>query len=273
MGDCDLLWTTDKSELTELTKYDRIAIYLFRYLTRGHSASSLPDSIDFELEDVRLAMRTAVRDGVIDKEVKNIADIKYTYDARRHFPAEIEQAGSFTWLQNGKGKYVFQRTRRRNLIVFPDCLDEPPLLEPVADQTPPFISELLGDDEQAVFTRVRNAGLFNIVLGFQVWPIQGHHRTTVNYGQIEIDEVQAGLDGINGTLVPISGKGGQDMLSWSQALNLNVYGKEKAPKPDLAVRSLGLWRDLENTIWIIEFTPETDIDKIEIANVRRFEFC
>ena len=267
-----LFWTTERSELVKLPKYDRIAIYLFRYLAREYSASSLPDSINFELEDVHEAMRSAVRDGIIDKEVKNVADIKYTYDARRDFPAEIEQAGSYSWLQNGKGKYIFQRTRRRNLITFPDCLDKPPLLEPVVDQTPSFISDLLGDDEQAVFTRVRNSGLINVVLGFQAWPIQGHHRTTVSYGQIEIDEVQAGLDGVEGTLVPISGKGGRDKLSWSQALNLNVYGKEKAPRPGLAVRSLGLWRDFENTIWIVEFSSETEIDQIEIANVRRFEF-
>jgi len=267
-----MFWTTDYAELTTLTIYDRIAIYLFRHLTRGYTEQTLPEHIGFELEDVRDAMRAAVQDGVIEREVKNVADIKYTYDARRDFPAEINQAGPMVWLQDGKGRYVFKRTHRPNLIDFPDCLYEEPTLELVIDQTPPFISDLLGEDEQAVFTRVRNAGLINVVLGFQAWPIQGHHRTTVSYGQIEIDEVQAGLDGIQGTLVPISGKGGQDKLSWSQALNLNVYGQEKAPRPGLAVRSLGLWRDSENTIWIVEFSPETNIDEIEIANVRRFEF-
>ena len=70
----------------------------------------------------------------------------------------------------------------------------------------------------------------------------------------------------------ISGKGGQDRLSWSQALNLNTYGLEKAPISGLAVRSLGLWRDASDAIWIVEFTPHTDIDDIEIAKARRFKF-
>jgi hypothetical protein len=94
---------------------------------------------------------------------------------------------------------------------------------------------LLGNDEQATFTRVRNCGLLNDALGFQIWPIQGHHRTTVSYGQIEVDEVQAGLNKNVPTIVPISGKGGADMLSWSQALNLNTYGAEKAPIAGMAV--------------------------------------
>ena len=80
------------------------------------------------------------------------------------------------------------------------------------------------------------------------------------------------MDHEQGTLVPISGKGGQDKLSWSQALNLNTYAAEKPPMLGLKVRSLGLWRDDLNTIWIIEFSPQTDIDQIEIVNVRRFKF-
>jgi hypothetical protein len=258
-------------ELMELPKYDRIAIYLFRGLTKGYTAKSVPQELVFGQDDVRVAMRRAVSDGVIDREVANVPDIKYTYDARRELPEEIEQAGPVTWLQTGKGKYKLRKTRRRNIINF-DGLGIEPKLESVHDQTTPFISSLLGQDEQAVFTRVRNAGLISSVLGFQVWPIQGHCRTTVSYGQIEIDEVHAGLEGETGTIVPISGKGGQDKLSWSQALNLNTYGSEKAPRPGLAVKSLGLWRDDLNSVWIVEFTPHTDIDDIEITKVRRFKF-
>jgi len=76
--------------LRELPKYDRIAIYLFRKLTHGMTLDSLPDEIFFDLDDVRAAMRAAVKDGIIDNEVKNAADIKYTYDARRNLPAEME---------------------------------------------------------------------------------------------------------------------------------------------------------------------------------------
>lgn len=267
------LFQIPRAQVLALPKYDRIAIYLFRKLT-AHVVSSdaLPREFEFDQEDVRIAMRQAVADGVIDAEVANVPDIKYTYDARRELPPEIEQCGPMTWLQRGKGRYKLRRTRRKNIIDFPSALSSVPPIEAMLDQTPPFIAALLGNDEQAVFTRVRNAGLINTVLGFQAWPIQGHHRTTVSYGQIEIDEVQAGLDHDLGTLVPISGKGGQDKLSWSQALNLNTYAAEKPPIPGLRVRSIGLWRDDFNIIWIVEFSPHLDIDQIEIVKVRRFKF-
>ncbi|WP_445680069.1 hypothetical protein [Radicibacter daui] len=266
-----MLTRMTNEELLTIPKYDRIAVYLFRHLTNGYSAETMPREVGFDQETVRQAMRQAVADGVIDREVANVPDIKYTYDARRNLPIEMEQAGPVTWLQNGKGKYVLRRTRRKNVIDL-GTLGLEPALEPVVDQTPKFISALLGQDEQAVFTRVRNAHLISTFLGFQAMAIQGHHRTTVSYGQIEIDEVQAGIAGSRETIVPISGKGGQDHLSWSQALNLNTYGVQKAPIPGLAVRSLGLWRDELNTVWIVEFSPHVDIDEIEIVKVRRFTF-
>lgn len=266
-----MLMQMPREQLLGLSKYDRIVVYLFRELTEGMTPYSMPAEIEFSQEHVRIAMRRALADGVIDSEVANVPDIKYTYDARRELPAEVEQCGPVTWLQRGKGVYKLRRTRRKNLIDFTQLSE--PLLEIAIDQTTPFISALLGNDEQAVFTRVRNIDLLSTVLGFKVWPIQGHHRTSVSYGQIEIDEVQAGIDrdGVH-TIVPISGKGGQDKLSWSQALNLNTYALEKPPMPGLKVRSIGLWRDHLNTVWIVEFSPHTDIDQIEIVNVRRFKF-
>ncbi len=260
-----------REQLLGLSKYDRIVVYLFRELTVGMTPHSMPLEIEFSQEHVRVAMRRAIADGVIDTEVANVPDIKYTYDARREFPAEVEQCGPITWLQRGKGMYRMRRTRRKNLIDFAQLPE--PVLEIAIDQTTPFISALLGNDEQALFTRVRNIDLLSTVLGFKAWPIQGHHRTSVSYGQIEIDEVQAGIDRDGAhTIVPISGKGGQDKLSWSQALNLNTYALEKPPMPGLKVRSIGLWRDNLNTVWIVEFSPHTDIDQIEIVNVRRFKF-
>jgi len=261
-----------RSELLSLSKYDRIVVLLFRKLARGYTPSNLPDELHFDLDDVRKVMSKAVADNLIDEVVKNVADIKYTYDARRDLPEECEQCGHRTWLQNGKGVYIFRRTRRKNIIRLPHDLPfKTPKLETEFDQTPPFVASLLGNDEQAVFTRVRNSGLISKFLGFIAWPIQGHHRTTVSYGQIEVDEVQAGMDGNRRCVVPISGKGGQDNMSWSQALNLNTYGTEKPLVDGLEIRSLGLWMDSNDHIWMVEFTPHLDIDKIKFANVRRFQ--
>ena len=261
-----------RSQLLSLSKYDRIVVLLFRKLSRGYTSSTLPDELHFDLDDVRRVMADASSKDVIDEAVKNVADIKYTYDARRDLPEECEQCGHRTWLQNGKGVYILRRTKRKNIIRLPEDLPfKEPKLETEFDQTPPFVASLLGNDEQAVFTRVRNSGLISKFLGFIAWPIQGHHRTTVSYGQIEVDEVHAGMDGKRRCIVPISGKGGQDKLSWSQALNLNTYGKEKPLVSGLEIRSIGLWMDQNEHIWMVEFTPQLDIDKIKFANVRRFQ--
>jgi len=263
--------TTDQ-QLKTLSKYDRIMVYLFRKITRDCTLAKFPEAISFTLSDVRTAMEDAVKDGVLAKPIKNIADIKYTYDARRELPQELMQAGPLTWLATSKGKYQLKKTRRKNLIDLPLAASRAPKLEIVLDQTPASISPLLGNDEQAAFTRVRNAGLISSMLGFHAWHIQGHHRTTVNYGQIEIDEVHAGIGPDNElTVVPISGKGGEDKLSWSQALNLNTYGAEKFRRHGVKVKSVGLWRDAQDSIWIIEFSPDLNIDDIEIVKARRFQ--
>lgn len=263
-------------------KYDWVVVYLFRALTAGYTAGTLPDVIPFTLDDVRDAVASAVKAGVIPKTIKNVADIKYVYDARRDFPRELMQAFPVTWLATGKGRYVFRRTKRKNLIDLNTVVQPAPPIEYVIDQAPSFTSSLMGTDEQAVFARVRYAGIINQMLGFQATTVQGHHRTSVGYGQVEVDEVQAGLQGQTGVIVPISGKGGQDNISWSQVLNLNTYGQQclarygviKPPMLGTAVRSLCLWLDKDtNEIWIVEFTDaHHDIDAIDIVQVRRFKF-
>ncbi|WP_370160456.1 hypothetical protein [Limimaricola soesokkakensis] len=256
----------------DMKKYDWIVTYLFRMLSAGYSIANLPEEMPFTSKDIKVAMEKAKSDGYIDKSVANISDIKYTYDARKNFPAEVEQAGPITWLQsNGKGNYVLRRTRRPNIIHLPTGLSESPEIECIEDSTPAFILKLLGQDEQAMFTRVRNANLIGKVLGLETaQPLQSHHRTTLNYGQIEVDEIQA-AETRDGELViaPISGKVGRDKLSWSQARNLNTYASEKAPTAE-HVKSIGLWRDAEDTIWTAQFSSQTEIDEIEIEKVRRF---
>jgi len=104
-----MLTQMTNEELLTIPKYDRIAVYLFRRLTKGYSAETFPKQIPFDQETVRRSMRKAVADDFIGREVANVQDIKYTYDARRNLPAEMEQAGPMNWLQNGKGKYVLRR--------------------------------------------------------------------------------------------------------------------------------------------------------------------
>ena len=202
-----------QEEQDNYSDYDWVIVTLFRKLTADYSETSLPPRIDFSLDDVRAAMSDAIAAERISGTIKNISDIKYAYDARRDFPAEMTQAFPITWLSSSKGKYYFRRTKRKNIIDLGSVCKTPPPLEHIIDQTPTFNSRLMGTDEQAVFSRVRYAGVFNQILGFQSNPVQGHHRTSVAYGQVEVDEVQAGLESQTGVIVPISGKGGQDKLS------------------------------------------------------------
>lgn len=263
--------------------YDWVVILLFRHLTANYTIATMPATIEFSLDDVRDAADKALKGKLLKKgKIKNISDIKYTYDARRDFPLEMMQAFPITWLSSKKGHYYFRRTKRKNVIDLNSVCNPPPPIEHIVDQTPTFNSKLMGSDEQAVFARVRYAGIFNQILGFQANPVQGHHRTSVWYGQVEVDEVQAGLEGQLGVIVPISGKGGQDKLSWSQVLNLNTYGAAcqsrygvvQPPLTGTKVRSLCLWMDKATSeIWIVEFSAQhNDIDLIDIVQVRRFKF-
>jgi hypothetical protein len=259
-------------KLAKTVLYDSIVVALFEKLTRAVPKGAIPDELPFDLDDVRQAMDEGIAAGAVVRRVKNIADIKYTYDARKPFPASVSATGDWVWIGNGKGKYKFVRVPKKNLINLPQDIAPVPPVDRIHDQTPPFISALLGKDEQATFTRIRCSNLLNTYLGFPVWQIQGHHRTTVSYGQIEVDEVYAGIHENEYYLVPISGKGGQDKLSFTQALNLNVFGVEKAPKPGMKVRPLGIWRSPDETLYFVEFSTATDVRQLSIVHVKRYQF-
>lgn len=264
------------------TDYDWVVVHLFRRLTASFTLTTVPEVLAFDLDDVRDAVASARNAGVLRrKKIKNMADIKYAYDARRDFPPELMQPYPRTWLSVSKGKYILRRTKRKNIIDLQSLKVPPPPIEFVIDQAPSFTSSLMGTDEQAVLARVRYAGLLNQILGFQATTVQGHHRTSVAYGQVEVDEVLAGLHGTTGIIVPISGKGGQDKISWSQSLNLNTYGSSclarygtlKHPMTGVDVRSLCLWLDkTTNEVWVVEFTNDLEIDHIDVVDVRRYKF-
>lgn len=262
------------NELEDAPIYDRIVATLFAVMQAGYGNAPMPDEVAFELDDVRDVMTTLKERGHIAKVVKNVADVKYTFDARRDHPASILRSGHWVWLQNGKGKYLFKRTHRPNLIDLDQEFPKETEIHHVPDGLPEAISALLGTDEQAVLARVRNGGLIErfLDLSGRAHALQGHHRTTVRYGQIEIDEVY-GYEPRRGEvgIVPISAKGGQDKLSWSQALNLNVYGAEKYRHRKAQIRSLGILHDA-TSLWIAEFSNETSIDDIRLLRAKRYSF-
>lgn len=212
---------------------------------------------------------------VLSKGIKNIPDIKYTYDARRDFPASIAKHGYWAIIGQGKGRYAFVKLAQNNLIRVPKDLPKPPKLIKVKDRTPPIVARVLGTDEQAALTRIRYNDLLAQFTGLAaVHHVQPHERTTVVAGQIEVDEICVGEDKHGkGYVIPISGKGGgKDNLSYSQALNLNLYAAEKARYNGLTSRPLGVTRGPDGSVYVVEFSTDRDIANIRIVRSGRYIF-
>jgi len=195
--------------------------------------------------------------------LKNIADIKYLYDARRHLPPEITKLGNFVIIGQRKGCYLFTDINHQNLIE-----PLPTKKTTFVDQTPELVAEVLGEDEQSTFSIVHYNNIISKFLGFEVLLAQNHKRTTVSCGQVEIDAVYVGKkEGVK-HIIPISGKGEDDYLSYTQAYSLNLYGKEKFPLHKcipLGIKAEG------SSIICVEFSPDTEVDKIVIKDMLKFE--
>jgi hypothetical protein len=200
------------------------------------------------------------------KDIKNIPDIKYTYDARKDFPAPIASTGYWAITGRGKAKYCFERIRKNNLIRVPqDTAPLSPKIIHLTDKTPHAVAAVLGADEQATMTRVRYNDILSQFLGFPAYHVQGHERTSLSCGQVEIDEVYVGSSGSTHYVVPISAKGGgKDCLSYTQALNLYLYAAEKSRYHGHTARPLGVLRDTSGVIHVIEFSTSKEIDKISM---------
>lgn len=247
-------------------EYDQVMEELFRELRRRDRAGGV---LDFTKRDLEGAIRS------LGLSILNVPDIKYTYDARRPFPAAITESGDWGIIGRGKGLYSFVQLPQPNLIRVPDGLpgrrSAPSRL---TDETPPLVRRVLGNDEQATLTRVFYSGVIRDFAGLaEAWRVQGHERTTVSAGQIEVDEVYVGKDRSDSPCVlPISAKGGNDCLSYTQALNLNLYAAEKRNRSDnerryqgFKIRPLGLCRALDGTIYVVEFSRSDDVREIRIV--------
>lgn len=249
--------------------YDAVIGEVFMRL---YQKSPGKEAYDFDKDFLESAVRDLLKSRRIAKGVKNIPDIKYTYDAREEFPEGITGCGCWAIVGRGKSKYRFVKLDRCNLIRIPDDLPVNPEPQRMKDKIPSLVARVLGDDEQAILARVEHDGLVEDFTGLAAMRVQGHERTTVSAGQIEVDEVYVGQDYAKTVVVlPISAKGGgKDRLSYTQALNLNLYASEKEKYHGLKVRPLGITRGNDGSIYIVEFTASTDIRSIKIERVRRY---
>jgi len=207
-----------------------------------------------------------VEEVVIEKghSVKNIPDIKYTYDARKSFPQSILDEGHFAIIGAGKGDYNFVELSKPNLISTQDLGISK--IYTVSDKTPQVVKEIVGNDEQAMLAAIQHNEILNLLFSQKVFHVQNHLRTTISLGQIEIDSV---FITENRKIIPISAKGKNDYLSYTQILNLNRFCSEKYPSYQFC--SFGAFAS-DSTIYLVEFSTSQSIDSIEIIKTVQIKF-
>lgn len=237
-----------------LTIYDEIIIEAYKLATRN---PTIFGDFCFGKSD----LENIVREGRY--QVRNIPDIKYTYDARRDFPEYIRDRGNYAILGLGKGKYCFTELPQPNLI----RIEESPCEISFNDETPSLVQDVLGKDEQATFSIIHYNDLITKLLGIESYLVQNHERTSLSIGQVEIDSIYVGQKDDTKYIIPISGKGGKDRLSYTQAVVLNIFAKEKYP--DYQCIPLGVKAGTDK-IDIIQFNDNTNIAEISIEKSSRF---
>lgn len=253
-----------------IADYDIVIEHLFSKLTTTHGAQSV---YRFTKDDLVHAMEELKSLGRV-RHIKNIPDIKYTYDARRDFPPGMAKYGFWGIVGEGKAKYRLEKISVNNLIRYPQDLSAF-IGAPVSlvDKTPKQVAAVLGADEQATMTRLRYNDVISHFLGLSTYQVQGHERTSVSCGQIEVDEVYVGEDGNKKFVIPISAKGGdKDCLSYTQALNLSIYASEKQRFAGYEPVPLGVLRTVFGEVVIVQFTHASKLAGISISRVGLYQF-
>lgn len=154
--------------------------------------------------------------------IKNIADIRYTFDSREQLPFSSD----YGILQIGKGKYAFVPVDQ-NLVEMPQ-IDAAIAAQ---DKTPEFAKKYLSNDEQSAMTRLMSSGCFSMLPGLKnVQRLQDHWRTTCSFGQVEIDGLASGHDDAGkDCILLISAKQYPGKISKTYIYNLGRLAKEKFP--------------------------------------------
>jgi hypothetical protein len=164
-------------------------------------------------------------------QIKNIADIRYTFDSRESLPFSSD----YGILQTGKGKYAF--------VPSEDNLVDMPIIQQayvMADKTPAFAKKYLSADEQAAITKLSSSGCFDLIPGLSnVQRLQDHWRTTCSFGQIEIDGLaSAKLNDGRDSLVLISAKQYPGKVSKTYLYNVGRLAKEKFPEEHCTIANV-----------------------------------
>lgn len=213
-------------------------------------------SVSFRRDD----LATAAEQLGVDTP-RNLGDVVYAFRHRRALPDAIvdTQPEGQEWIIEGAGvaKYAFR------LVPISRVVPNPALITTkIPDATPEIVSAYALSDEQALLAKVRYNRLVDVFLGIAAYSLQSHLRTTVaNVGQIEIDEIYAGVDRHGRQyVVPVQAKSGSDQLGVVQTKQDILCCREKFP--DLICRAVSSQFMADEVIAMFELRLEDEAVKI-----------
>lgn len=197
----DDLFVNVPPDVPNLSGYESLIVDAF--FARYEQGSS---SVEFSRNDIRNHAKFSA---------KNIGDVIYSYRYRKPMPKEIANCAppGKGWIIKGTGdaKYKFVAVKNTAFLPNPNIV---PLNIP--DLTPEEILNRNGPkDEQVILASIRANRLLDLFLGVRLIHLQSHHRTNVkDIGQIEIDDVYLGIDGLaKNIVVTVQAKRDRDIIS------------------------------------------------------------
>ncbi|MGA2052022.1 MAG: endonuclease [Opitutales bacterium] len=236
--------------------YDRLLAALFQKRWKKGV-----DEIPFTKDDmIDAAAQLGLR-------IKNLADVLYTYRSRRVFPPSVVSKGNWILAAKGSGKYAFVRVAQAATVEIPSTLK----LYPIPYAVPEIVAMNLANDEQGLLTIVRYNRLLDVFTGLACFHLQSHVRTQITgHGQVEIDDLYVGVDKDGrGYVLPVEGKYLGESLGIDKAVALSLFALAKFPK--LICRPIAAVRQAPDVIACIEFEPASDIAKVSVRDIRRYQ--
>ena len=174
------------------------------------------------------------------------------------------------WLILGAGDAVYRfRLSKLSHVMPTNGL----LVRKIPDATPEIISQYALGDEQALLAKIRYNRLLDVFLSITTYSLQNHLRTKVpNYGQMEIDELYAGVDtrGVQ-YVIPVQAKGGTDKLGVIQTIQDTVFCQTQEKYRHCVARPVSAQFLSRDTIAMFELT--FDGNDVSIVREQHYELC
>jgi hypothetical protein len=201
--------------------------------------------------------------------LRNAPDVVYTYRSRSNLPETILNKGNWIIKPKGKGKLSFFKSKRKPFVSIQEGLAA---IE-IPNALPEIVEKHASEDEQALLSSIRYNRLADIFTEITCFHLQSHIRTTIDgEGQIEIDDLYVGID-TDGKeyILPLEAKSpdDRDKLGWIQISNMVKFAQQNFPK--LRCRPIAAKPEGTDKIYLIEFDPNPDSEKISIVQSKLYK--